>query len=72
MMQNPCIFKGSLILEGVFILLNVQYHYLSIFEFESYLKFAEKSIEEAFDDFDALRDAEFDLEEVENSEFFFS
>ena len=34
-MQNPCIFKGSLILEGVFILLNVQYHYLSIFEFES-------------------------------------
>ena len=30
MMQNPCIFKGSLILEGVFILVNVQN-----FEFES-------------------------------------
>ena len=29
MMQNPCIFKGSLILEGVFILVNVQN-----FEFE--------------------------------------
>ena len=29
-MQNPCIFKGSLVLEGVFILVNVQN-----FEFES-------------------------------------